>query len=111
MPLTWNGDQVLARVRQAEEAGLNDTLKDAVDTAKEYVRVDTGNLKSKIRVVEPAQSGGDGVTGQFGVDDVEYAMDQEVGPTDGRKYGFTPYIRPSADINAKKLAGNIKKHF
>lgn len=111
MGLMWNGNEILARLRQAEEAGLNETLKDAVDSAKHYVRVDTGNLQSHIDVVQPAQAEGDGFSGQFGVEDVEYAMDQEVGPTDGRKYGFTPYLRPALDINAPKLAGNIKKHF
>lgn len=90
---------------------MNDTLKDAVDSAKHYVRVDSGNLQSKIDVVEPAHTDGDGASGQFGVEGVPYALAQEFGRPDLPRYGHTPYLRPALDISSGKLAGNIKKHF
>jgi hypothetical protein len=109
MPLKWHGAAILAKVRAAEVGGLQETLEGAVSEAKGRVRVDSGELQSAIDVLEPAHMTGGGATGQFGVEGVAHALAQEFGLPDLPHYGFTPYLRPSFDIHAKQLAGNITK--
>lgn len=109
MPLQWNGDAILAKLRAAEVGGVQETLEAAKGEAENRVRILSGNLQSKIEVVEPAHVDGDGASGKFGVEGVPYAMAQEKGRPDLPRYGFTPYLRPSLDIESKQLAGRIKK--
>lgn len=110
MPLQWNGAAVIARLKAAEQAALQETVEACVIEAKHRVRVDTAALQKSIRVITPATTttNSEGSSAEFGSNTVEYAIDQEIGEP-GRKYGFTPYIRPSADIEAKQLAERIKK--
>lgn len=109
MVFTWNGEAILAKLRAAEVGAVQETLEAAKGEAQNRVRVDSGNLKSKIDVVEAGHDTGDGASGQFGVEGVAYALAQEFGRPDLPRYGFTPYLRPSQDIESKKLAERIKK--
>ncbi|MBN9393436.1 MAG: hypothetical protein J0I20_35725 [Chloroflexi bacterium] len=110
MPLQWNGNQILAKLRQAEKEGLLDTDADILEEADRRVRKDTTNLEMSIDILQPPTATGEGFTSQVGSEEA-YAAIQELGPADGRKYGYTPYLRPALDIHGKNLAGNIKKHF
>lgn len=109
MTIDWDIDGVLAKLKAAEVGAVQETLEAAKGEAQNRVRVDSGNLQSKIAVVEPAHDTGDGAEGQFGVEGVAYALAQEFGRPDLPRYGFTPYLRPSADIESKQLPGRIQK--
>lgn len=106
---TWNGKVIVAQLREAAVGALDETLEAGVEMAQHYVHVESGNLQSRIRVIQPAEASGEGLAGQFGVDDVEYAAIQEFGPADGRPYSYSPYIRPAAEIEARRLGERIKK--
>lgn len=108
MPLEWKGDAILAKLRAAEQGGLQETAEAVVAEAKGRVHVDTGALKESIQVIKPAASDGDGFKAEVGSES-EYAIYQEVGVHSKPNYSFTPYLRPALDIHAKQLAENIKK--
>jgi hypothetical protein len=105
MPLQWNGDAILAKLRAAEVGAVQETLEAAKGEAQNRVRVDSGNLKSKIEVVEPAHATGDGASGQFGVEGVAYALAQEFGRPDLPRYGFTPYLGRPWTLKASNWPG------
>lgn len=108
MPLEWNGAQILAKVRQAEKEGLLETDAAILEEADRRVRKDTTNLEMSIDILQPPTATGDGFTSKVGSEEA-YAAIQELGPSDGRKYAFTPYLRPARDLEVKKLAERIKK--
>lgn len=110
MALDWKGDQILSKMRGAQRTGLQVTMGVAVVKAKQRVRVDTTRLQRSIEVLSlvPVRNG---FAGRWGSEDplVPYALKQEIGPAPGeRSFGFTPYIRPSQQEEAPKLAGRIK---
>lgn len=102
--IVWRGAAVAAHVRAAQIAGVNKTMGECITQAKGLVHVDTATLQGSIRL-EGAQPDGNGVRGQWGSFDVNYALWQEVLPA-GR--GGKPYLRPSADTNYRNLAGHIR---
>src|SRR5690242_18585638 len=101
-------------MKQAEQAGLEDTGEAFVAGAKAKVRRDTDDLYNSIEVQQgQAFSTGHGYVIEVGSDQegVNHAAIQELGPADGREYGYTPYILPTLDEEGPNLAGNIKKRF
>lgn len=112
--LVWNGDAVMTKLRKAEKGGLEATGDQVVNSAKGKVRRDTDRLYNSIQIQQgEAFSNGAGYVIEVGSDeeDVPYAAIQELGPADGRAYGFTPYMMPAMDEEAPKLAENIAKRF
>lgn len=107
MPLQWNGTAILAKVKAAEAAGVQETAEAIATEAKNRVHVDSGDLKNSIDVLGVATDG-EGVSAQVGSES-DHAIYQEVGVHSKPSYGFTPYLRPSLDIHGKRLAANIKK--
>jgi hypothetical protein len=105
----WKGEQLLARVRAAEEGALAETDQAIVGEAKRRVHKKSGRLQSRIREITPPQATGSGFRSEVGVDDVPYAIYQEKGLPSGSRYAFTPYLRPSAQIEGSKLGGRIAK--
>lgn len=108
--LNWKPEQVYVRMERAQADGLNDTADAIVEEAKRRVRVKTGNLRSNIKVIKRASKAGNRTQIRVGVEGVEYALDQEIGVV-GRKYGFTPYLRPAYAIESRRLAARIRERF
>lgn len=113
MDIEWRGDELTDMLREAAEKAIRETLDNAVVLAKATVRVDSGKLRDTIRVVSVKQRKRD-VAGRWaaGKKGVGYAVAQEIGPVAGnRKWGFTPYMRPSADAEYPKLQRRIAKNY
>lgn len=110
--LNWKTDQIYVRMERAQSDGLNDTAEAIRDEAKRRVREATGHLKAHIKVIKKASKAGGRTQIKVGVEDVDYAMAQETGPVNTtRRWGFTPYLRPSYQIESKRLAARIKERF
>lgn len=107
--LDWKGEQLLAKVRAAEEGALAETDQAIASEAKRRVHKKTGRLQSRIREITPPTATGSGFKSEVGVNDVRYAIFQEIGLPSGRRYAYTPYIRPSVEIEGGKLGGRIAK--
>jgi hypothetical protein len=100
----WNGDSVAERVRRASLIGVNRTMGKCIVTAKELVHVDTSTLQGSIRS-EPARETASGATGTWGSFDVNYALWQEVLPSER---GGKAYLRPAADTHYRELGNEIR---
>jgi uncharacterized membrane protein YgcG len=79
--LVWHGKAITARMRAAQIEGVNRTMGAAVNHARRNHawKDDTGNLTRGINVVQFAAPDAKGVSGTWGVQDVEYALIQELG--------------------------------
>lgn len=79
--LVWHGKAVTARMRAAQIEGVNRTMGAAVNHARRNHdwNDDTGNLTRGINVVKFAAQDERGVSGTWGVQDVEYALIHELG--------------------------------
>ena len=79
--LVWNGDKVTAKMRQAQIAGVNATMGACVVFSKANHRWQnrTGILEGGINIVDYAAPDANGVVGTWGVQDVIYALIQELG--------------------------------
>jgi hypothetical protein len=113
MPLYWNGNDITKKMKEAEKKGLFQNGTRICMEARVRVRVDTTALQSSIKPqTEQAEVTGDGFKLDIGSDNglVEYAAIQELGPSDGRSYSYTPYMRPSVDSNfSNKITDDIKE--
>lgn len=92
--LKWNGDALKKKLREAQIAGVNETMGECVVHAKDnhpWVYRTPGGLESSIDVAEYAAPDGDGVKGSWGSLDNEYALIQELGGTI-KHPGGTPYV-------------------
>ena len=132
MPLNWQGDEVVARMRQAQEHAVNQTMARSVVHAKRNHEWHnrTGTLEGGIQVAEFARPIRNGVRGVWGVRDVVYARIHELGGVikarTARALRFfiggrfvqvrqvtmpaRPYLRPAADVEYPKLAARIRRH-
>lgn len=132
--LTWTGDAVTKKLRQAQIHGVNRTMAASVQHAKSNHEWQnrTGVLEGGIDIVDYAVEVPEGVRGVWGVQDVVYALAQELGATifpvkaqalkipqpDG-SFRFVkkvtlkakPYLRPAADVQYPNLADNIRKAY
>lgn len=103
----WNGAKLAAKARQAEAIGINQTMARCVTMAKGLVRVDTSALQGSLRF-EPARPTAQGMAGQWGSFDINYALWQEIGTS---KMAGKPYLRPSADFEYGLLGARIRRAF
>lgn len=74
----WKGDDVLDKLLEATGWGVDKTMEQCVDDAKENVPVRTTTLQGSIRL-EPHQRRGLRVSGVWGSFDVQYALAVEMG--------------------------------
>lgn len=111
--LNWRPEQIYVRMERVQADGLNDTLDAIAAEAQRRVRYKTGNLRSKIKVIKRASKAGNRIQGRVGVENVDYALDQERGPQpgSGRRFGFTPYLRPAYQLESRRLAARIRERF
>ena len=101
--LTWNGDRLLEKARDAARLAIDETTAAAVSPAKDLVHVKTRILQGSIQF-RPAVREGNRTVGRWGSFDVNYALWQEILPEPrGRAY-----LRPAADTEYPKLAARIK---
>ena len=109
MTLDWRGDQVRNKVREAERFGINETLSACVINAKGLVRVKSATLQGSIRAEMAADDGG-GMRGEWGSYGVDYALPQETGPVNvSYTWGYTPFLRPTADQEYPRLRERIQR--
>ncbi len=108
--LNWRPEQIYVRMERAQAEGLNDTADYIAEEAKRRVRVKTGNLRDNIKVIKRASKAGDRTQIRVGVENVPYALAQEEGIR-GRRYSFTPYLRPAYALGNRQLAQRIKERF
>jgi phage gpG-like protein len=132
--LRWEGDALTAKMRAAQQLGVNATMAEAVIQAKSNHawQNQTGVLEGSIKIAEFARPDGTGVAGTWGSTDVRYALIHELGgvivPVRAQALKFKlpdgsfrivksvtiparPYLRPAADAVYPKLTGNIRKAF
>lgn len=132
--LEWFGDSLLPKMRQAQIKGVNQTMASAVTRAKlnHAWQNRTGVLEGGIDITDYAQPEAKGVRGTWGVRDVVYARIHELGGVIKPRHGAAltipqsdgsvrlvaqvkiparPYLRPAADIEYPRLAGNIRRAF
>lgn len=130
MSLEWKGDQVTRNVQNAQRLGINKTMAQSVEHAKNNHEwtTRTGSLEGSISIAEFAHRAGKGFRGLWGSKDIVYALIHELGgkivPKRARRLIFKingktvsasevnikprPYLRPAADAQYPNLAGNIR---
>ncbi len=134
MTVRWNGKKVLAKVRKAQIVGVNQTMAAAERhaIANHTWQNRTGILEGSIGIATFARPKGTGVAGEWGVQDNEYALIQDLGGTikakgggklylqrDGEIFATAdsvtiparPYLRPAADAKYPGLTRRIKRAF
>lgn len=132
--IRWEGDALTAKMRAAQIDGVNKTMADAVQQAKNNHawQNQTGVLEGSIKIADFARVDGAGVVGTWGSTDVRYALIHELGgvivpvrakalkiPQPDGSFRFVksvkiparPYLRPAADAIYPQLAGNIRAFF
>jgi len=89
----------LARFRRAlrpeTEQAVSDTTTAVQRLAQATVRVDTGELRESI------EKGGSGLSQDVHTD-AAHASAQEFGRPDLANYGYTPYLKPSAEAERER---------
>lgn len=91
--LTWNGDALTAKMRQAQKLGVNKTMSECVVHAKANHpwKNQTGILEGSISIADFAHDIENGVEGVWGSKDVKYARIHELGGVIEHP-GGTPYL-------------------
>jgi len=109
MRVRWFGAEILANAIRATVAAVDDTTADAVQHAKDSHpwHDETGRLEERITSL-PAETQGEVVTGQWGVQrGAPYAIDLEFGTS---KMAARPFLRPAADATYPELPGRIQRN-
>jgi hypothetical protein len=132
--LTWNGDELSAKLKAAQLKGVNATLGAAVNHAKRNHpwQNRTGILEGAINITDPARPIATGVEGMWGVNDAVQARILEVGgvitakdggalaiPLPGGGVVFRksvtipafPYLRPAGDAEYPNLIQRIRRAY
>ena len=112
MSVKWEGKKVLSRVQRAQIKGVNVTMQAAADHAKQnHPWISRSfELEASIGVAIFARPVGKGVAGEWGSQDIAYALVHELGSVkEGQNIPARPYLRPAADVQYPKLAANIRK--
>lgn len=132
--LVWKGKALTEKMRTAQKLGVNRTMSDAAQHAKANHNWQNRStlLEGSIDIADFAHEVPGGVEGQWGSQDVRYALIHELGgvivPVKAKALKFRlldgsfrivksvtiparPYLRPAADATYPQLAGNIKKAF
>ena len=110
MSLDWKGAQVSEKLRKAQIEGVNATMAECVIDAKnshEWLNR-TGTLEGSIDIAQHAREEPGAVVGEWGSQDVHYAIYHEVGTA---FMPARPYLRPAADRNYPNLERNIKRAY
>lgn len=130
--LKWRGDELIRKVQEAQVYGVNATMAQCVEQAKNNHAWNnqTGTLEGSIAIAEYATREGSGVVGTWGSRDVRYARIHELGgvivPVRAKALKFKlpdgsfrvvesvriparPFLRPAADAIYPKLKDNIRK--
>lgn len=107
--LDWDGERLLARVREATRQGINDTTAEAARVAQtgHWWNNRTGNLERNV-ITERAHRFGKRIVGRFGA-----TYSGQKGVRSGF-YGLflemkIPWLRPAADEVFPTLAANIRR--
>ena len=115
MTVKWRGKQVLSKLRRAQVKGVNITMQDAANHARQNHpwKSRTFELESSIQITTFARPKGRGVSGIWGSLDIAYALIHELGSeaSSGQNIPARPYLRPAADAQYPALASNIRKAF
>lgn len=104
--LNWHGREVAEKIQRATEAGIDDTMADAVIQAKSHHpgwRNRTGTAEGSVRIIEPAHRDGQGTVGVWGSMGVNYVLALEL-----QRGSF---LRNAADDAYPQLEGRIRQHF
>ncbi len=131
MALNWKGDKLIAKVQAAQKTGLNRTVAETIEHAKNnHTWINrSGELEGSIKFLEFAHRAGSGFRAIWGSADVVYALIHELGgkivPKKAPALRFQvggqwvttqevniparPYLRPAADAVYPRLADNIRK--
>lgn len=130
--LRWEGDALTDAMRKAQILGVNATMSEAVQHARNNHTWQNrqGRLEASINIAEIAREDGAGVVGTWGSTDVRYALIHELGgvivpvrakalaiPQADGSVRFVksvtiparPYLRPAADATYPQLAAKIRK--
>jgi HK97 gp10 family phage protein len=105
--LKWEGERVKRKMFDAITFGINKTMEDSVVYAKNnhpWV-YRTGKLERSIKIAEFAKQVQNGFIGVWGSVATKYAIFLELGTSRMRAF---PFLRPSADVNYRNLAGHIQ---
>lgn len=107
--LDWNGDKLIARVRRAATASVNETVDAAADDARashEWVNR-SGQLEEEI-VTEHAVATDPNPTARFGTTRRRgfYGLFHEIGTTNEFE---RPFLRPAADREFPTLVVKIRR--
>lgn len=133
MALQWNGDRIIAKIQAAQKEGINRTVAETVEYAKNNHTwiYRSGTLEGSIKILELAHRAGAGFRATWGSADVVYALIHELGgkivPKKAPALRFQvkgqwvttqevniparPYLRPAADAVYPRLASNIAAAF
>lgn len=117
MALNWLGKKLTGKMRRAQLEGVDATMAAAVIHAKNNHPWTnrTGILERSIGVIDHAKAGRSGVHGEWGSQEVVYALILELGGQAGRALATTirafPYLRPAADAQYPGLARRIGRAF
>jgi hypothetical protein len=106
--LSWRGEAVKTKLREAQRLAIDETTAACVGPAKDRVRVKTRILQGSIQM-RPATREGARTVGRWGSFDVGYALFQEV--ITFRVAGHQPYLRPAAAEEYPKLAKRVKAYY
>ncbi len=112
MTVRWNGKKVLAKVRKAQIVGINQTMAAAERhaIANHTWKNRTGILEGSIGIATFARPKGRGVAGEWGSQDVVYALVHELGSAK-QNIPARPYLRPAADAEYPGLTRRIRRAY
>lgn len=100
--LTWNGAQIAAEIRAAALAETKDAQAYGVALAKQFVPIDTGELRDSIKA-ERVVANQYVLRGDITANTV-YALYVEFGTY---KMSAQPYLRPAADLAFKSFPAKL----
>ena len=103
--VSWNGDQILRKYREAERKGINTTMSEvSIDARLNHPgwSNQTGKAEGSIQPIQNAKPEGKGFFGLWGSKNVVYFIWLEL------KHGGA--LRTAAAKGYTNLAANIKKH-
>lgn len=102
-----NFHKAIAALPRGGSNGAKETAESVQGTAKDTVRVDTTNLQQNIKLERDETTRNGWVVIVHG-EDADYNFKQEMGPSpEEAPFGFTPYMRPSAEAHRLDLAANV----
>lgn len=106
--LTWNGNEIKAKLQEAQRLAIDETTHACVTPAKNRVRRISGTLQGSIQA-RPARREGSRTVGRWGSFDVNYALWQEI--ITFSRAGHQPYLRPAAEEEYPKLAARVRAYY